>query len=178
MKKKYDTELPDKERMFCDEYLKDMNGTRAYLAAYKHIKNYDTAAVGANRLLKKDKVKKYIQQKLDEISSAKIADVKEVMEYLTSVMRREQTETVVVTLNKERSEYAPDENGTMRKRTVKEEIPEKVNIPTKVSDANKAAELLGKRYAIFTDSVDVSLDAAQKEALDALESIVNQLKEE
>ena len=50
----------------------------------------------------------------------------------------------------------PDENGTMRKQTVKEEVPEIVEIPAKLSDANKAAELLGKRYGLFTDKLQLN----------------------
>ena len=59
-------------------------------------------------------------------------------------------------MSKETSKYLPDENGTMRKQTVKEEVPEIVGIPAKLSDANKAAELLGKRYRLFTDKLDVT----------------------
>lgn len=73
-------------------------------------------------------------------------------------MRREHKENVVVTLSKETSTYVPDEKGTMRKQTVKEEIPQIVEIPTRVSDANKAAELLGKRYGLYTDNINIEGD--------------------
>jgi len=70
-------------------------------------------------------------------------------------MRRELKEVVVVTLAEEVSAYVPDDEGKMRKQTIKQERPELVEIPAKLSDANKAAELLGKRYALFTDKVDL-----------------------
>ena len=70
-------------------------------------------------------------------------------------MRRELKEVVVVTLDEEVSAYVPDDEGKMRKQTIKQERPELVEIPAKLSDANKAAELLGKRYALFTDKVDL-----------------------
>ena len=54
--------------------------------------------------------------------------------------------------------YVPDSNGTMRKQTIKEEIPQIVNIPARLSDANKAAELLGKAYGIYTDKVEADVD--------------------
>ena len=73
-------------------------------------------------------------------------------------MRREHKENVVVTLSRETSTYVPDEKGTMRKQTVKEEIPQIVEIPTRVSDANKAAELLGKRYGLYTDNINIEGD--------------------
>ena len=68
-------------------------------------------------------------------------------------MRREMTESVVVTISKEKSTYVPDANGTMRKQTVKEDVPEVIKIPARLSDANKAAELLGRAYGIYTDKV-------------------------
>ena len=67
-------------------------------------------------------------------------------------------ESVVVTLNTEKTSYVPDENGTMRKQTVKQEIPKIIEIPAQLRDANKAAELLGKAYGIYTDKVDVDAD--------------------
>ena len=78
------------------------------------------------------------------------------MKYLTAVMRRELSEHVVVTVSEEKSYYEPDSNGTMRKRTEKREMPQIVEIPARLADANKAAELLGKRYSLFTDNIDVS----------------------
>lgn len=143
------------QRKFADEYLIDLNGTRAYKVAYPNVKKDNVASAAATRLLGNVKVQTYIEEKLNEISSAKIADAQEVMEYLTAVMRREYKECVVVTLSEETSTYVPDDQGTMRKQTIKREFPHTVEIPAKLSDANKAAELLGKRYALFTDKLNV-----------------------
>ena len=54
--------------------------------------------------------------------------------------------------------YAPDDNGTMRKQTVKKETPQIVEIPARLSDANKAAELLGKAYGLYTEKVEADVD--------------------
>ena len=147
--------LTAKQQRFCDEYLIDLNATQAAIrAGYSE----QTAAVIANENLKKPNVVEYIKIRMDEKEKSMIATQDEVMKYLTAVMRREHTESVVVTLNKEQSKYIPDEQGTMRKQTVKEEIPEIVNIPAKLSDANKAAELLGKAYGIYTDKIETDID--------------------
>ena len=69
-------------------------------------------------------------------------------------MRREKCENVVVTLREEVTEDVPDEHGKMRKQTIKREVPQIVAIPTMVRDSNKAAELLGKAFGIYTDRVD------------------------
>lgn len=147
--------LTAKQKRFCDEYLIDFNATQAAIrAGYSE----RTAYSQGQRLLKNVEVQKYLQERMAEKEKELIADQNEVMKYLSAVMRREKTESVVVTLSKEKSVYAPDANGTMRKQTVKEEIPQVVEIPARLSDANKAAELLGKAYGIYTDKVDMDVN--------------------
>ena len=144
-----------KQKRFCDEYLIDLNATQAAIRAGYSKK---TARAIANENLTKPYIDEYIKKRMEEKEKELIADQDEVMKYLTSVMRREKKESVVVTLNKERSTYVPDENGTMRKQTVKEEIPKIVEIPAQLRDANKAAELLGRAYGIYTDRVETDID--------------------
>lgn len=147
--------LTAKQKRFCDEYLIDLNATQAAIrAGYSE----RTAYSQGQRLLKNVEVQKYLQERMAEKEKELIADQNEVMKYLSAVMRREKTESVVVTLSKEKSVYVPDANGTMRKQTVKEEIPQVVEIPARLSDANKAAELLGKAYGIYTDKVDMDVN--------------------
>lgn len=84
--------LTVKQQKFCDEYIKSGNATEAALkAGYRSRTAY---SIG-NENLKKPELKKYIEEKIKEIESAKLATAKETLEYLTSVMRGEQTETVV-----------------------------------------------------------------------------------
>lgn len=52
--------LTPNQKIFADEYLIDLNATRAYKTAYKNIKKDETAAVNGSRLLRNAKVKKYI----------------------------------------------------------------------------------------------------------------------
>jgi phage terminase small subunit len=72
-------------------------------------------------------------------------------------MRREKTESIVVTLAEETTKYVPDGSGTMRKQTVKKETPTIVQIPAKLSDANKAAETLAKMQGGFDSKLQVEL---------------------
>lgn len=169
-----------KEQKFCDELLSDpeFNKTMAYKKAYPSVKNDNVAAAAASRLMNKPKIKEYIDKQLDELHNERTADAQEVLEYLTSVMRREKKECIVVTLTKETSTYVPDEQGKPRKQTIKEEMAQIVEIPAKLSDANKAAELLGKRYGLYTDKLDVNNEAEEKKAekLDNIASILEQMK--
>lgn len=132
--------MTDNQRRFCDEYLIDCNATRAYKAAYPRIKNDNVAKSAGNRLLTFVDIKEYIQTRLDEMASAKVATAEEVIQYLTSVMRGESDSEVVVVTG--------DGDGYSSAERVKKNPDEKERL--------KAAELLGKRYGLFTDKVNVA----------------------
>ena len=147
--------LTEKQKRFCDEYLIDLNATQAAIrAGYSERTAY---RIGADNL-RKPQIAEYIDKRLKEKQSDLIADQDEVLKYLTATMRREKKECVVVTIKEKKSMYVPDEKGTMRKQTIEKEVPKIIEIPAKLSDANKAAELLGKRYALFTDKVETDVD--------------------
>lgn len=145
-------ELNAQERLFGDEYLVDCNATQAAIrAGYS-----ESTAKSAHQWIrdknpKKPLLKKYIQKRLEEKEDALIAKQDEVLKMLTRVMRREESEAVVVVCKKHKSHY--DENG--KKVINDDEEPVTVLIPTKVSDANKAAEMLGKYYSLFTDRTQI-----------------------
>ena len=144
--------LTDKQKKFIEEYLIDMNGTRAYRVAYPSVKKNETAAALASRLLTKAKVKKAIEPILENMSSDRMATATEVMEYLTSVMRGDSTAEVVVV------EGLGD--GCSEARRFKKAPDEKERL--------KAAELLGKRFGLFKDKVEVSGIEAEQSKLDNL----------
>lgn len=82
---------------FCLHYAKTGNASEAYrLAGYK-TDNARSIYSNCNRLLKNDDIKGRIQELLEEMASEKIADIREIHEYLTSVIRGETTDDVVVT---------------------------------------------------------------------------------
>lgn len=81
--------LTPKQKAFADEYLTDLNGTRAYKAVYKNVKSDATASTNAWRLLRNAKVKEYIAEKMKKIQSEKTADLEEVIRFFSSVMRGE-----------------------------------------------------------------------------------------
>ena len=148
--------MTEKQKRFCDEYLVDLNATQAAIRAGYSKK---TANVIANENLTKPYIKEYIEKRMAEKEAELIADQDEVMKYLTSVMRREMKDSVVVTLQNKTEKWVKDEDtGKLKKQTVTEESPAVVEIPAQLRDANKAAELLGKRYGLFTDKVEQQVD--------------------
>lgn len=134
--------MTDQQRRFADEYLIDCNGTRAYKMAYPYVKRDNVAAAAATRLLRNVKVRAYIDEQMEILSVGKIADAREVLEYLTSVVRGEsQSEIVVV-------EGCGD--GVSDARHITKAPDEKERL--------KAAELLGKHFGMFTDNVRLAGD--------------------
>lgn len=147
--------MTEKQKRFCDEYLIDLNATQAAIRAGYSKKT--AKQIGQENLTKLD-VKEYIEKRMAEKEKELIADQDEVLKYLTATMRREKKECVVVTTSEEKSTFVPDGEGKMRKQTVKKEVPRIVEIPARLSDANKAAELLGKAYGLYTDKVETDVD--------------------
>lgn len=137
--------LTERQKAFCDYYIETLNATEAYKKAGYRAKNDNTAAVNANRLLRNTKVKNYIDKRLKEIGNERIADAKEVLEYLTSVMRGEITETRYIAVY--------DREGSF--------VEEKERSPS-VRDRNKAAELLAKRYGLLNENINLTAEMAVK----------------
>lgn len=134
--------MTEKQKLFVEEYLIDLNATRAYRAVYKNIKNDGVARRNGSRLLTNADIKKYIDDRLEEIHNEKTADAQEVMEYLTAVLRGESTSEEIVV------EGLGD--GVSEARTMEKRPSEK--------DRLKAAELLGKRFGLYTDKVEMDAD--------------------
>ena len=63
------SKLTEKQKRFADEYLIDLNATRAYKMAYPNIKNDETASVNGSRMLRNAKVSVYVQQRIEERSA-------------------------------------------------------------------------------------------------------------
>lgn len=122
-----------KQKRFCEEYLVDCNATQAAIRAGYSGK---TAYAIGERLLRNVEVDSYIKEQLERIHNERTADAVEVMEYLTSVMRGEQTEETLKL----------DGDGIQRIAEIGVSAKERI----------KAAELIGKRYGMFKENVNVT----------------------
>lgn len=122
--------MTPRQQKFCDEYLISGNATEAAIKAGYSRK---TAKQTGSENLSKPDLRAYIDEQLAKIHSAKIADAEEVMKYLSSVMRGEHTEQVL--------------------KLVGEGVQTVTDIDVSAKERLKAAELIGKRYGLFTDKV-------------------------
>nr|DAW50619.1 MAG TPA: Terminase small subunit [Caudoviricetes sp.] len=128
--------MTEKQQKFADEYIVSLNATQAYKKAYPNIKNDEVARTNGSRLLTNANVKAYIDERLEKLKSERVADQQEVLEFLTSVMRGEVTEPLLVL----------DGEGCQKV------IEAKPNVSTRKS----AAVDLGKRYGLFIDKQELT----------------------
>ena len=128
--------LTEKQKRFADYYIETGNITEAAVKAGYSKK---TARVIGQENLLKPAIKGYIDEKLETMQDERTASAKEVLEFLTKSMRGEIKEEVVVV------EGTGD--GTSEARMIKKQMGLRERI--------KSAELLGKRYRLFTDKVEV-----------------------
>ncbi|GAA0058383.1 TPA: terminase small subunit [Streptococcus pyogenes] len=130
------SKLTLKQKRFADEYIISANATAAAIKAGYSKKT--ARSIGQENLTKPD-IKAYIDERLEKLDSEKIADQKEVLQYLSSVMRGEQQEKTLISIGE-----------------LGQEI---VDIDVGAKDRIKAAELLGKRYRLFTDKVEIDVNS-------------------
>ena len=141
-----------KKRLFALEYFK--NGLNASAAALAVGYSEKSAKQRGSQLLKDKTVKQELKalsemfglDKLSDINKQeiqeKIADISEILERLTKIVRREEPEETVVVLKRETTEYSDGD-----KSHTKEEYASVVETKTRVADVNKAADLLLKYYS-------------------------------
>jgi len=128
--------MTERQKIFADHYIISLNATEAYFKAYPKTKNERSAQANGSRLLSNDKVKAYIDEQLEKLKSERIADQQEVLEFLTSVMRGEVTEPLLVL----------DGEGYQRV----------VEAKPSVATRRASAVDLGKRYGLFVDRQEIT----------------------
>ena len=131
--------LTVKQKAFADFYIELGNATEAYIKAGYKASKREIAEVEGCKLLRNPKVEAYLKDREKQIESDRIAKAEEVLAFLSSSLRGEVVEEVVAT--------ETDESGGIRPVILRKQLSAK--------DRIKAAELLGKRYALFTEKVDL-----------------------
>lgn len=134
--------MNERQRRFADEYIITGNAYRAAINA-GYSEKY--AKTNSHKLLENTRIKEYIDRQLEKIESEKIAEASEVLEFLTSVMRDEKTQEEVYVVG----------NGEGIGRI------ERVDVRVPARERIKAAELLGKRYGLWSEKVDLSVTVPQ-----------------
>ena len=81
--------LTVRQEKFCLEYAESGNARQAYLNAGYKPKSDKATDAAASRLLSNVKVQKRLAELAEELKNSKIADIQEMQEVLTKIIRRE-----------------------------------------------------------------------------------------
>lgn len=129
--------MTEKQKRFCEEYLKTSgNGTQAYMNVYK-TKNEKTARVNASKILTNTSIKNYINELSEKVENDAIADIQEIQEKLTSIIRGTITEQVIVT--------SLVGDGKSEAKVIEKK--------PSIKDMIKACEILGRMLGAFNDKI-------------------------
>lgn len=123
-----------KQKQFADEYIRTGN---AYQSAINVGYSKKYAKARSHKMLENVSINQYIDDNLEIIQKESIAEADEIMRYLTRVLRAEEKEEILV--------YMGDGMQEIQK------------IQPNAKDRIKAAELLGKRYRMWTDKHEVEI---------------------
>ena len=154
--------LTEKQKRFCEEYLIDLNATQAAIRAGYSEKTAESASDWINEAGQKKpsskykpELREYIDERIESIRSDRTADAQEVVEYLTSVMRGESKSEEIVLKGVGK--------GSQRIEKVQKKPSEK--------DKLKAAELLGKRFGMFKERVELDGELRSEKLSDVLNQL-------
>lgn len=134
--------LSQQQEKFCIEYAKTGNQMQAYLDAGYNCKNRASADASASRLLKNVKIQARLAELTEEIKNEAIADIAEMQQTLTTIIRQQLDEEVVVS----------GSSDNMSR-------PVKVKKKPAIKDVINAINTLGKMQGAFVDNVHLSGEA-------------------
>lgn len=170
--------MTDAQKRFCDEYLIDLNATRAYKVAYPKCKKDETANAASSRMLRNVKVQEYISEKQKEIEKRTEVTQDMVIKELAAIafskasdyaklkkMKRNvpifDGEDIVDYKEEEYTgiEFTPTDELTEEQKKALSGIKEgKFGIQVDSCDKVKALELLGRHLGMFKEKVTIDGD--------------------
>ncbi len=163
--------MTEKQKIFADEYLIDLNATRAYRVAYPAVKKEETAAAAAARMLRNVKVATYIQERMQERQKRTEITQDRVLQELAAIAFAKATNYAEV---KDGQVIIKDTKklDEQQARAIAGIEEGKFGIKVKLNDKEKALELLGRHLGMFKDKLEVSgLEEEKNKLGDILEQL-------
>jgi phage terminase small subunit len=163
--------MTEKQKIFADEYLIDLNATRAYRVAYPSVKKDETAAAAAARMLRNVKVAAYIQERMQERQKRTEITQDRVLQELAAIAFAKATDYAEIKNERVRIKDT-EELDEQQARAIAGIEEGKFGIKVKLNDKEKALELLGRHLGMFKDKLEVSgLEDEKKKLGDILEQL-------
>lgn len=164
--------MTDKQKLFCDEYLIDLNATRAYKEVYKSCKKDETVNASASRLLRNVKVQAYITERMKAREQRTQITQDMVMKELASIAFSKASDYAKLKKMKRMQpiceggeiidyqeieyigiEFTPTDELTDEQKRALSGIKEgKFGIQVDSCDKVKALELIGKHLGMFKET--------------------------
>lgn len=132
--------LTMKQEKFCIEYAKSGNARQAYKTAGYSCKSDEATDAAASRLLSQVKVKERLAELAEEIKSASIADITEMQQTLTKIIRQQLEEEVIIV--ESTGDFSTEARIMNKKPAIKDVI--------------QAVNTLGKMQGAFVEKVDLT----------------------
>lgn len=154
--------MTEKQKIFSDEYLIDLNATRAYRVAYPSVKKEETAAAAGARLLRNVKVQKYVSDQMQERQKRTEVTQDRVVQELAAIAFARATDYVTVQANGSAAMVCIKSTDDLTDDQVKAiaGIKEGANgIEIKLNDKEKALELLGRHLGMWNDKLNLNVPA-------------------
>lgn len=142
------------QEIFVDEYLIDLNATRAYKTAYPNIKNDVVAATNGGRLLRNAQIKIEIEKRMKEREKRTEITQDKVIKELANLAFTDRTDIVTITSGRvviqNFNDLTPEQRACIA--GVKET---KFGIEVSFYGKEKALEMLGRHLGMFNDKIEV-----------------------
>ena len=154
--------MTDKQKIFADEYLIDLNATRAYRKAYPNCKKDSSADAAARKLLGNTRIQKYISERMEERQKRTEVTQDRVVEELAAIAFSKATDYVEIRSNGVAGMVIIKPTSELSDTQVRaiSGIKEGANgIEIKLNDKEKALELLGRHLGMWNDKLDVKTPA-------------------
>lgn len=162
--------MTERQKRFAEEYLIDLNATRAYKAAYPNVKKDETAAAAAARLLKNVKVKAYIDEQMQKRAKRTEVTQDKVVAELAKIGFAQITDFVEIDSQNNviiKSTDKMDENKIGAIAGIKEG---QNGIEVKMNDKVKALELLGRHLGMWNDKQEITATISYEDYIKNLPS--------
>lgn len=146
--------MTEKQKIFADEYLIDLNATRAYRVAYPTVKKDETARANGSRMLTNANVARYIAERMEERQKRTEITQDMVLQELAAIAFARATDYVSVRDGmvqvKDTDQLSDSQIAAIAG------IKETQNgIEVKLGSKEKTLELLGRHLGMWNDKINV-----------------------
>lgn len=181
--------MTEKQKIFADEYLIDLNATRAYRAAYPNCKKDSSADAAARKLLGNTRIQTYITERMEERQKRTEITQDRVLNELAAIAFSNAADYAKVVERQATAEVdgniiplVGEDGEPILYRTVELELTDNLTeeqqralgtikkgrdgLEQKPCDKVKALELLGRHLGMWSDKLDVAGDMDMKIVVD------------